>query len=92
MKTSAQDSVVSARTYSAMASVINDGKFLMNFRAQPLCKSMVRSVVGVVYIGVVSGGCPLHRIKSAWLCQISVRCSEHGGCPLLGGCFYTKPM
>ena len=19
----------------------------------------------------------------------SVRCSEHGGCPLLGGCFYT---
>ena len=35
-------------------SVINDGKFLMNFRAQPH-KSMVLSELWVWFIGVVSG-------------------------------------
>ena len=54
MKTSAQDSVVSARTLQrhghTVSVLINDGKFLMNFRAQPLIQIYgdVR-VVGVVY-------------------------------------------
>ena len=63
MQTSAQDSVVSARTlqrHGHTVSVINDGKFLMNFRAQPLYKSMVMSELWVWFIGAVSGFCPLH--------------------------------